>query len=225
MKEARNQHNGERGITLIALIVILAIIIIIASVSITNLTGNHNLIDVTTDVAQSYEVTSYKEQIEQVVYSCIIGYSAKGEVPTLNYIAEALNNQEWVRSAIANTDTSISNGDIIVIVDKGYIFQVYYDSIYGKVQIDYIGKVPEGKPPEEIIKSLPTVKARYEEKTKSIAVEAKEEKNGIEKIEIMYQGQIIYTKTNPKLEEKFDVSEYGGGLYTIKATAKNTRSI
>jgi len=225
MNKVINQQFSERGITLIALIVMIIIIVILGAVTISNIAGSHNLIDVTTEVAQSYEVTSYKEQIEQVVYSTIIAYSARGEVAQLTDIADALNNQDWVRSAIANTDTSISNGDIIVIVDKGYIFQVYYDSIYGKVQIDYIGKVPEGKPPEEIIKSLPTVKARYEEKSKNIIVEAKEEKNGIEKIEIMYQGQIIYTKTNPKLEEKFDVSEYGGGLYTIKATAKNTRSI
>ena len=142
MNKVINQKFGERGITLIALIVMIVIIVIIASVSIANLAGRNNLIDVTADVAQNYEVTSYKEQIEQVMYSCIIGYSAKGEVPTLIDIAEALNKQEWVRSAIANTDTSISNGDIIVIVDKGYIFQVFYDSVYGKIDIDYIGKVP-----------------------------------------------------------------------------------
>ena len=142
MNKAINQHSSERAITLIALIVMIVIIVIITSVSIANLVGRNNLIDVTADVAKNYEVTSYKEQIEHVVYSCIIGYSAKGEVPTLIDIADALNKQEWVRSAIANTDTSISNGDIIVIVDKGYIFQVYYDSINGKIDIDYIGKVP-----------------------------------------------------------------------------------
>ena len=230
MNRKNEKHNKEKGITLIALIVMVVIIVIIASVTIVNLTGNHNLIDVTTDVANNYEVTSYKEQIEQVMHACIIGYSARGEVPTLNDMADALNEQDWVRSAIANTDTSISNGDIIVIVDKGYIFQVYYDSINGKIKIDYIGKDPEGGGSgsggiEDIINSLPTVKAKYEERIKSIVVEAKEPKNGIEKIEIIYQGKIIETKANPKAEEKFDISKYGSGWYQVKATANNTRSI
>ena len=122
MYKVINQKSSERGITLIALIVMIVIIVIITTISIINLTGDHNLIDVTTDVANSYEVT---------------------EVQTLNDMADALNEQDWVRSAIANTDTSISNGDIIVIVDKGYIFQVFYDSVYGKIDIDYIGKTPE----------------------------------------------------------------------------------
>ena len=224
MYKVINQKSSERGITLIALIVMIVIIVIITTISIINLTGDHNLIDVTTDVANSYEVTSYKEQIEQVMHACIIGYSARGEVPTLNDMADALNEQDWVRSAIANTDTSISNGDIIVIVDKGYIFQVYYDSIYGKIKIDYIGKVPEGGggTGEDIINSLPTVKARYEKSIASIIVEAKEPKNGIEKIEIIYKGEVIITKNNPKQEETFDISKYGSGEYKVKATAKNT---
>ena len=224
MNKVINQKFGERGITLIALIVMIVIIVIIASVSIANLAGRNNLIDVTADVAQNYEVTSYKEQIEQVMHACIIGYSARGEVPTLNDMADALNEQDWVRSAIANTDTSISNGDIIVIVDKGYIFQVYYDSIYGKIKIDYIGKVPEGGggTGEDIINSLPTVKARYEKSIASIIVEAKEPKNGIEKIEIIYKGEVIITKNNPKQEETFDISKYGSGWYQVKAVANKT---
>ena len=224
MSSKNKKHNEERGITLIALIVMIVIVVILGGVTISNVIGKHELIDVTLDVSQNYEVTSYKEQIEQVMYSCIIGYSAKGEVATLIDIADALNKQEWVRSAIANTDTSISNGDIIVIVDKGYIFQVYYDSIYGKIKIDYIGKVPEGGggTGEDIINSLPTVKARYEKSIASIIVEAKEPKNGIEKIEIIYKGEVIITKNNPKQEETFDISKYGSGEYKVKATAKNT---
>ena len=142
MNKVINQKFGEKGITLITLLVMIIIIIILGGVTLSNVIREHDLIDVTTDVANSYEVTSYKEQNEQVMHACIIGYSARGEVPTLNDMADALNEQDWVRSAIANTDTSISNGDIIVIVDKGYIFQVFYDSVYGKIDIDYIGKVP-----------------------------------------------------------------------------------
>ena len=220
MNKVINQKFGERGITLIALIVMIVIIVIITTISIINLTGDHNLIDVTTDVANSYEVTSYKEQIEQVMHACIIGYSARGEVPTLNDMADALNEQDWVRSAIANTDTSISNGDIVVIVDKGYIFQVYYDSINGKIKIDYIGKDKgEGG---SIIDALPTIKARYEKTIASIIVEASEPKNGIEKIELIYKGKIVETRNNPKPEERFDIRKYGSGRYQIKATAKNT---
>ena len=75
---------------------------------------------------------------------------------------------------------------------------------------------------EDIINSLPTVKARYEKSIASIRVEAKEPKNGIEKIEIIYKGEVIITKNNPKQEETFDISKYGSGEYKVKATAKNT---
>ncbi|MCI8519695.1 MAG: hypothetical protein HFJ51_06645, partial [Clostridia bacterium] len=153
MNKRINQQKREEGITLIALIVMIIMIVILASVTISKIAGNQGLIDVTADVAENYEVVSYKEQIEQVVHSTIISYSAKGETPTLIDIAEALNFEEWVRSAIANTDTSITNGDIIVTVDRGYVYQVFYDSVYGKVVVDYIGKVPEGGGGEDLVKN------------------------------------------------------------------------
>ncbi|MCI8518977.1 MAG: hypothetical protein HFJ51_02460, partial [Clostridia bacterium] len=221
MNKGMNQQRGEGGITLISLIVMIIIIIILSIVVIGKL-GNQGLIDVTSDVAENYEVVSYKEQIEQVVHSTIISYSAKGEVPTLIDIADALEMQEWVRSAIPNTDTSISNGDIIVTVDKGYVYQVFYDSVYGKVIIDYIGKVPDGG---DAASSLPTLKARYEKSIASIIAEARDEKNGIEKIDIIYKGQIVDTKMNPGKEERFDASKYGNGWYQVKATSNKTGAI
>jgi len=221
MNKLINKANSQNGITLIALIVMILIIIILSAVVIGKI-GNGGLIDVTADVAENYEVVSYKEQIEQVVHSTIISYSAKGETPTLIDIAEALNFQEWVRSAIANTDTSITNGDIIVTVDRGYVYQVFYDSVYGKVEVDYIGKVPEGGGGEDVVKNLPTLKARYEKTIASIVAEARDEKNGIEKIEIIYKGQIVETHTNPKAEEYFDASQYGNGWYQVKATSNKT---
>ena len=140
MKKTKPNKASERGITLIALIVMIIIVIILSAITIKGVLGDHSIIDVSADIAQDYEVVSYKEQIEHVVHSTIISYSARGEVPTLNDIADALNNESWVRSAIANTDTSISNPDIIVTVDKGYVYQVFYDSTFGKVIVDYLGK-------------------------------------------------------------------------------------
>ncbi|MCI8654939.1 MAG: hypothetical protein HFJ48_03570, partial [Clostridia bacterium] len=221
MNKCIRQSPGERGITLIALIVMVIMIIILSAVVIGQI-GNGGLINVTADVAENYEVVSYKEQIEQVVHSTIVSYSAKGETPTLIDIAEALNFEEWVRSAIPNTDTSITNGDIIVTVDRGYVYQVFYDSVYGKVVVDYIGKVTEGGGVEDLVKNLPTLKARYEKTIASIVAEARDEKNGIEKIEIIYKGEIVETHTNPKEEEYFDASKYGNGWYQVKATSNKT---
>ncbi|MCI8519119.1 MAG: hypothetical protein HFJ51_03305, partial [Clostridia bacterium] len=221
MNKVINQSPSEGGITLIALIVMVIMIIILSAVVIGQI-GNGGLINVTADVAENYEVVSYKEQIEQVVHSTIVSYSAKGETPTLVDIAEALNFEEWVRSAIPNTDTSITNGDIIVTVDRGYVYQVFYDSVYGKVVVDYIGKVPEGGGGEDLVKNLPTLKARYEKTIASIVAEARDEKNGIEKIDIIYKGEIVETHTNPKGEEYFDASQYGNGWYQVKATSNRT---
>ena len=184
MNKVINQENCEKGITLIALIVMILIITILSAVVIGKL-DNHGLIDVTSEVAEDYEVVSYKEQIEQVAYSTIIEYSARGETPMLVDISDRLNDQEWVRSAIPNTDTSISNGDIVVTVDRGYVYQIFYDSINGKVIIDYIGRVPEGgngSDGEDLIKNLPNIKARYERTIAIIILEARHDKNVIEKI-------------------------------------------
>ena len=60
MKKTKPNKASERGITLIALIVMIIIIVIISAITIKGILGEHSIIDVTTDVAEDYEVVSYQ---------------------------------------------------------------------------------------------------------------------------------------------------------------------
>ena len=208
MNRKKKTITSEEGITLIALLVSIIILIILVAVAVRGITGEEGLIKTTGVVAEDYNITSYREQLEQTVRSVIIAYSARGEEPTIVDIATELEKETWIISAEPNTDESLSNGDIIVTVDAGYIFDVFYDSLYGKIHIDYIGK--------DETKTLPTLTARYETKITSILAEAKHEK-GIARIELYYKGELVGTKENPEGEVRFNVKEIGSGEYKIVA--------
>ena len=147
----------ERGITLIALVIMIIILVILAAVGIRALTGKNNIIKTTETAAEDYNITSYKEQIMQQVRNIIIAHANLGEEIGIAQIAEELNEETiWIKSATANTDTSITNEDIIVKVTDGYVFQVYYNNTYGTVFVEYVGKDKGSE--------LPNIKARYEKR-------------------------------------------------------------
>ena len=224
MKQKQKPNKtGEGGITLIALIVMIVVIVILSAVVIRGLIGNDSIIDTTTDVAEDYKIVSYKEEIDGVVQSTIINYSSKGEIPTLQNIADSLEDETWVKNAIVNEDKTLGNGDIIVTVTEGYVFEVFYDSVYGKVMLDYLGKDEQGEEP--IVDGLPSLTARYEKSIASIIANARDEVYGIAKLEVLYKDQIVFTRENPKTEERFDVSEIGKGWYKIRAISNSGRWI
>lgn len=225
MNKYVKQRGKESGITLIALIIMIVIIIILTSIVVGNL-KNKGLIDVTSEVAENYEIVSYKEQIEQVVQSEIIAKLSMGEEATTISITDRLKEQEWIKSAILADTATDTEGNITVIVDKGYIYQVYYNSIYGKVLIDYIGKDDSGKDDDEnVLKQLPKIIANFDKRERSIIVKANmpKEKNSIEKIEIFYGGK---DKVAEKIGDIKDTDENSfvvndTGWYKVVATSKD----
>ena len=106
--------------------------------------GNHSLVDTTADVANDWKIVSYKEQIEQVVHKTIIGYSARGEIATLQDIADSLTAESWVDIAVVDEEGETS-GYVNVRVNEGYTYYVYYDWVRGKVEVGYLGKEEERK--------------------------------------------------------------------------------
>ena len=200
-KHSKYKNYNEKGITLIALIVMIIILVILTGVVIKGLTGNRGIIDVTETAAMESKIVAYKEQIEHVVHTEIIAKSAIGEEATTMSIAERLQGEDWVASARVNPTATSTEGNITVVTKKeGFIFQVYYNALYGKVQIDYIGKT-DNPDSEDINNKMPQVTARYDKKTKSIYVSAKmpQEANAIAKIVIFQEGD-----ENQKVGEKLD---------------------
>ncbi|MCI8621995.1 MAG: hypothetical protein HFJ50_10275, partial [Clostridia bacterium] len=149
-------------------------------------------------------------------------HSTKGETPTLQDIADTLEEESWVDVAIPEElEENATSGYIYVRVNEGYVYQVYYDWVRGKVRVDYLGKEEEGKPP--IIDSELTLKARYIKSTAKIEAEAKDEINGVAKLELIYKDKIIEDMTiqNPRAKEEWEVSGIGTGEYAIKATSNS----
>jgi hypothetical protein len=171
-------------------------------------------------VANDWKIMSYWEQIEQVVHKTIIAYTAKGEVPTLNDIAEALcPGESWVKSAIVNNNEDVTTPHIIVTVnDGGYTYIVYYDSVTGRVIIKYLG---QDEPDFPLVDNLPSLKARYEKNIAKIVANARHEGHGIARLELFYKNEKLENMTimNPKQEEMFDVKDIGVGTYTVRAVS------
>ena len=212
----QTNQSSERGITLIALLIMIIILVIITAVVIRNITGDEPLIGITAEAAEDYKVESYREEISHTVHSEIIAKSAIGETATTGDIADKLNDQDWIKTAYVNADATSEVGNITAQVNEGYIYQIYYNSIYGKIEIDYIGK---DKDPEDI-NSL-TLTARYEKSPASIFATAEDKKKGIAKLELVYKDQVVMTKDKPTGEQKFDISEIGTGWYKVKATSNS----
>lgn len=216
-----NQSPSERGITLIALIVMIVIIVILSAIGIKSLTGNDGIVDVTSDAAEDYKIVSYKEQIEQVVYSTVVAFSARGETPTIEDISNDLADQDWVRTAVPYDVEEPGIDYVIVQVNEGYVYQVFYDPIYGDITVEYLGKDDPNNP--IIVNSKLTLRARYAGEITSIIANAKDEEKGVAKLELYYKGELLQDLTikNPSETEKWQVKDRGKGIYIVKATSNS----
>ncbi len=120
----------------------------------------------------------------------------------------------------------------------GDIYEIYYDGVNGIIKTEYIGKVEGsggtgtggegGSNLDKFLKATPTITARYVEAKATIyakaSIEAPEE---IKKIELIYKGEVVATKTEADRlteEQTFDVKNIGIGLYTVRATAGNRKN-
>ena len=163
---------------------------------------------------------SYKEQVEQVVYSTIVSFGAKADTPTIDDIGSDLSDQDWVRTAVPYKREDPLIDFVYVQVNEGYEFQVFYDPIYGNIIADCLGKVPENP---SIFDSNLTLTARYASEITSIIANARDPQKGVAKLEVYYRGQKLedLTINNPSEKEQWDVKDIGKGRYDIKATSNS----
>ena len=197
----------ERGLTLIALIVMTIILVILSAVAIRGITGDEGIIVGTETATENYVIEQYREQIQQLVQSIILKDSLVGKITTVTSMAEDMEEEEWIKSAVPNEE----NGDIIVTVDAGYIYQVIYDEETGETDVEYVGK-------EDGTEML-TLTARYDKSTGIIEVQASCD-GGIARIELIYKGETVQEVTSDTAN--FEVEETG--WYQVKATANNGKT-
>lgn len=204
-----NKLKMENGITLISLILTIVILVILSAVILKSFTGDEGIISMAEVTAQDYDVMQYKEQIEQITQSTIVMYSASGGEVGLNEIANNIKSEGsmWVSKTSVNLDESLSNPDVLVTTIEGYVFQIYYDNIYGVVNVEYIGLSKNG--------SFPNLTANFN--NFNIETSSSIESGNITKIEIMYSGNNIdITSSN-----KYKVEKENMGWYKVRAVANN----
>ena len=186
MFKTKNISKGESGITLIALLVMIVILVILATVAIKALFGDEPLIKTGANAGENYKYSHYEEQVKQVVQGEIISKSAIGEIASIQNVQEALIDEEWVKTAKIDEGWTEEEGVIIVRVVEGYIYQVYYNSKYGKIIVDNLGK----DIPEADIDAL-TVKGRYQKSIAAIFGEAEDKVRGVKTLELIDRKSVV----------------------------------
>ncbi len=207
--EERNTIRSEKGITMVSLVVMIIILIILALITIGTITGRLGIIDISTDVAGTYGTEQNRSRLEALVEDTILKYDIVGEKLTTEKLAEEIEKEDWIKKAEVRKDEDGNPNDILVETEDGDNFQVEYDEETGEKHIHELGK-SDGE-------SFPKVEAEYERESTSIKAKAYDEDTGIEKIEIIYGGEVVGTQEGDTAEFKVSKS----GTYTVKATANS----
>ena len=211
MKKERKQNKKEEGITLLALVITVMLLIILAAIAIRSIAGNGGLIETTLTAKEQHTIEVYRGALEEISEKTIVGNNVKGKDTTVTEIAKEMEKEEWVKKAEPNEE----DHDIYVVTKEGYVYQLYYNGIYGKLEIEYVDK--ETKDP------APNLKAWYEQNLASILGRAWVSEGKIAKLELIYRKEIKETRENPKEEERYKVEEIGTGWYKIRATTDKGR--
>ena len=213
----KSKIKEEKGITLIVLLVTIILLVILASVAIVQITGDEGIITSTEVAVEEYDYQQYKERLEQLAHSIILADSLAGRTTTVTSMAEAMLNEAWIKEAVPNEESK----DIIVTVDKGYMYQVYYDELTGMIDINGVGtEGGEGTGGTGgIIASLPTITASYDKENYTINATASCE-DGISKIELIYKGEVVQVSNSDTAS--FEVEE--SGWYQVKATSSKGKT-
>ena len=207
--EEKTTIRNEKGITMVSLVVMIIILIILALITIGTITGRLGIIDISTEVADTYGTEQNRSRLEALVEDTILKYDIVGEKLTTEKLAEEIEKEDWIKKAEVRKGEEGNPNDILVETEEGDNFQVEYDEETGEKHIHEVGK-SDGE-------SFPEVEAEYERESTSIKAKAYDEDTGIEKIEIIYGGEVVGTQEGDTAEFKVSKS----GTYTVKATANS----
>lgn len=194
------------GITLVALVVTIVVLLILAGITITYVFGNNGVFGKVSEAKLKTNIAKAREKIEMVLSEAKIPKHTDSKYNENEYL------DEFILSRISDTEV-LDN----VIITDGYAFEL--DRSVPKIG-EYVGKRNELVVPE--VSTSVTLAQDY--RTATITINAKEEKNGISKIEVIQGGYVLkaYTYDNKK---ELIIEEYTtkcNGTYTIKVYANLT---
>lgn len=200
----RNNENRVKGITLIALVVTIVVLLILAGITIQLVFNNEGILNQAQNASKQYKIAQARERLEITLNNAQIDKAINKNYNENDYLDDFI---------LKNTANTKIVGEI-VIVDE-YAFEI--DRSIPKIE-KYIGEESELIFP----KVTTNVKIEQDLKTATITINAKEEENGINKIEIIQNGYILktYTYENKKEEIIENYVAKQNGIYKIKVYSK-----
>lgn len=182
------------GITLVALVVTIVVLLILAGLTITYVVGDNSVFN---------QAAQAREKIDMVL--------SEAKIP--KYADSKYNENEYLDEFIINR---ISNTEVLddIIITDGYAFEL--DRSVPKIG-EYLGKKTDLVFPDVSLE----VSLATDKKNATIKITAKEEKNGINKIEIWQAGQKLeeYNYHNEKAEITKEYIARQNGKYIVKVYA------
>lgn len=196
----------NKGITLIALVVTIVILIILATISINTILGKNGVINRSEKAKLEYEISKAREELTLTLASA-------GLEKKLNH---KYNQEDFLDDFILKEmpGTKII-GDVVIV--NGHGFEI--DRSVPKIG-RYVGQ-------EEMLifpKVELSVTVAEDKKMATITIKAKEEKSGINKIQVIQEGHVIkeypYEKMKEEIVEEYEAKQ--NGTYTIKVYGELT---
>ncbi|MCI9177493.1 MAG: hypothetical protein HFJ28_02705, partial [Clostridia bacterium] len=201
-KDKRSTDLKEKGITLIALVVTIIVLLILAGITI-QIVLKGGILETAENASDQYKIAAAREKL-----SITLSNAQMDKVTNIKY-----NQNEYLDEFIVNNTSNTEVLDDIVITD-GYAFEL--DRSVPKIG-EYIGEKEKLVFPEVAT----TVTLAKDYKAATITINAKEEINGISKIEVLQGGYVLETYTYENKKEPIIenyITKYNG-TYIIKVYA------
>ncbi len=202
-----NKRKRIKGITLIALVITIIVLLILAGVSIATLTGENGILTRASKAKEEQKIATAREKLSLVLIE-----AGMEKRINMKYNQDAFLD-EFIKT---NLEGSKIKGDIAIV--DGYAFNL--DRSVPKIG-EYVGEEKELIFPD--LKLNTQINENSDSAT--ITITAEEKTNGISKIEVILDGDIVHTFENYNNKKEEITETYStdkNGTYTIKVYAKLT---
>ncbi len=202
-----NKREKAKGITLIALVITIIVLLILAAITISTLTGENGILTRATKAKEEHKIADAREKLSLVLLDAGIEKRTN-----IKYNQDAFLD-EFITT---NLEGSKIRGDIAIV--DGYAFEL--DRSVPKIG-QYVGKEKDLIFPD--LKLDTQINEKKDAAT--ITITTQEKTNGITKIEVILNGDVIHTfdnydNTKEEVTEKYTTDK--NGTYIIKVYSKLT---
>lgn len=195
----------NEAITLVALVVTIVVLLILAGITITYIMGDNSIFKKAQDAKFQTEIAKAREKLEIVLTTVQIEKRTNSQY----------NENEFLDEYILNNLKDVEIIGDIIIVD-GYAFEI--DRSVPKIG-EYVGRKEDLIFPEI---SISEIEYSSDYKSAKFTITTREDKNGINKIEIIQYGKVLdtfeYDNNKEEIIKEYSVKQ--NGVYTVKVYSK-----